>query len=240
MISLRIAALSSISALSLSISPAQADYVTVRENIANPKFPTHIVAISPQPNSRRTGSLIFRCDNNKTEAFLNFDGIYGHRGILRVRWEGMDQATRIPATDSTDGQAAFISNPIAFITRVVKEGGAILDVEGYTARGAGQYKLSEVKTIDAIYDLAETCQWAGRLPERNTQSIQQHAAIPEEAAPASDAKPKSAHPEPVGDQREVMSELALRLYLRDLKPEVQKYGLDRVIEILQETMVNYK
>ncbi|AJE46452.1 hypothetical protein [Celeribacter indicus] len=211
--------------------------MTVRENIANPRFPTHIVGVAPQPNSHRTGSLIFRCENNRTEAFLNFDGVYGHRGTLRVRWAGMDRATRIGAEDSTTGQAAFISNPIAFIARMVEEGSVILDVEGYTARGTGQYRLT--KTVDAIYALASTCEWETRLPPRKLASGTGPRPASDPAAAPAVSGPERSPPPPAGDRREIMSELALRLYFRDLKPEVEKYGLDRVSEILRETMVNY-
>jgi len=211
---------------------AAADYVRVEENIANPHYPTHYVAISPQPGGRRVGNLTLRCENNRTEAFLSVDGVFGYNGTLSARWKGMAAAQRIAATDSTTGQAAFIQGPIPFIVRLVEEGGVILAVEGYTARGAGEYRLNDLRSIDGIYALAETCEWADQLPPR---------AAPATATPgrtATTAAMPAATPEPPGTDRVPMSETRLRLFLRDLRPEVERYGLDRVIEILRETMVN--
>lgn len=142
-------------------------YVRVTPNLANPSYPTHLVAIRPEGGGKRygPGTLMIRCENNRTEAFLNVDGVYGHRGTTRARWEGMSQATRIGAGNSTTGQAAFLNNAIGFVARLVAEGSVILDVEGYNVRGAARYSLSP-DLVEGIYELAKTCEWEGRLAVR--------------------------------------------------------------------------
>ena len=146
-------------------------YVRVTPNLANPNYPTHLVAVRPEGGGKRYGpsTLMIRCENNRTEAFLNVDGVYGYRGVTRARWEGMSQAARIGAGDSTTGQAAFLNNAIGFVSRLVAEGSVILEVEGYNVRGAARYSLSP-ELVDGIYALAATCEWDGRLAAREKEA----------------------------------------------------------------------
>lgn len=140
--------------------------IRVEPNIANPEFPTHNITINMDEAMRFGPSYLhFRCENNKTETYLSVDGVYGHRGKMRAKWAGMTRAQRIGSVGSTDGQAAFFSNSIGFLTRFVKEGSVILEVDGYNVGGAASYTLND-KLIDGIYALAKTCQWEARLPAR--------------------------------------------------------------------------
>ena len=184
-------------------------YVKVEENIANPRYPTHYISVPPEkaePNGSE--GLSFRCENNSTDVWVNTDGVYGHDGVLRVRWQGMDRATRISSTDATTGTAAFIDNPIGFVPRLLKEGSVILEVDGYTTRGAARYRITP-DIVDAIYDLAETCEWVGRLPAR-------------EAVAAQVEETESTVPE-------------IKLVKKTL-PTIRQVGKERFLEILDELM----
>lgn len=184
-------------------------YVKVEENIANPRYPTHYISVPPE-RSEANGpeNLSFRCENNSTDVWVNTDGVFGHDGVLRVRWQGMDRATRLSAIDATTGTAAFINNPIGFVPRLLKEESVILEVDGYTTRGAARYRITP-DIVDAIYDLAETCEWAGRLPKREAV-----AAKVEETASS------------VSEEQLVKKTL----------PTIRQVGKERFLEILDELM----
>jgi len=142
--------------------------IRVEPNIANPEFPTHYITINRDEAGRFGPSYLhIRCENNKTEVYLSVDGVYGYRGRTRAKWAGMTRAQRIGTVESSDGQAAFFNNSIGFLTRFVDEGTVILEVEGYNVRGAASYTING-ELIEGIYALANTCQWASRLPERET------------------------------------------------------------------------
>lgn len=163
--------------LLLAMHPSQAyasiqDRVTTpngmfytEENIANPHYPSHFIHVRAHDSSAQgPRSLILRCENNRTEAYLNTSGVFGHRGIIRVKWPGMTSAQRYGAVESSDLRSAFLNSSIQFITRFVQEREVIFEAEGFNFRGASRYTLDDT-LIEAIYELAATCEWAGRLPK---------------------------------------------------------------------------
>ncbi|MGH1369333.1 MAG: hypothetical protein ACRBCL_12020 [Maritimibacter sp.] len=154
----------------------------------------------------------------------------------------MSRATPIRAGDSTTGTAAFIGSPIPFILKLIEEKTVVFDVEGYSARGAAKFILDDPKTIEGIYALAETCQWRERLPkiEKAQAPTAPNASTQTTSAAQTSTSPTKPLPTPKSSGRAPMSDLELRLYLRELKPEVRKLGLARVTEILNEVMINEK
>ncbi len=150
---------------------------------------------------------MIRCENNRTEAFLNVDGVYGYRGVTRARWEGMSQATRIGAGDSTTGQAAFLNNAIGFVSRLVAEGSVILEVEGYNVRGgAARYSLSP-KLVDGLYALAATCEWDGKLAAREKDA---------------------------GSERD--DDLRYRDQIKEMLPIIETMGKEKFLKLLDEVL----
>lgn len=204
---------------------AAADYVRVLENLANPNFPTHTVYVSPQSGGRGANGVVVRCENNRTEVFVPTEGVFGYQGIVRVKWADMPAAARWSANDSTTGTAAFLSQPIAFVLRLVQEGSVVVEVEGYNVRGAARFDLSP-ETRQGIYDLATTCQWVGQLPTPVA------APAPDASATGSDAPE-----ERIGTRQErggPFTEDGVRLRLRGLLPAVEQFGRDAIIEMLDQ------
>jgi hypothetical protein len=196
-----------------------ADSVTVRENLANPEFPTHIVSISAENGLAGPQTIIIRCENNKTEVFVTVDGVFGYSGIVRVRWPNMPRATRWAANDSTTGTAAFLANSIEFTDQLVRNNSVVVEVEGYNVRGAGRFSLTG-QTRDGIYELAETCQWINRLPQRTEVNENQPSA--------------SLNSDSAGSASISITEQSVRFRLRALLPAIDQFGRDAIIRMLDE------
>lgn len=111
-------------------------------------------------NTRRP-SLVFRCVENRTDAFINFDGAFVsshlHSGQVTFRIDS-EKAFTLNVNSSTDNKALFIPRPINFIK-------SLLGHERLLARtGAGSggdltpiFNISDLE--DAIKELRETCHW---------------------------------------------------------------------------------
>jgi hypothetical protein len=194
---------------------ALADYVKVEENLANPRYPTHLAVINPEELGSDASSLHVRCENNRTEVFVLTSGVFGHQGTVRIRWHGMDAAQHVAADESTTGTSAFLSQPIDFIVRLVEEGSVIIEVEGYNVRGASRYNLNDEVRV-GLYRLAETCEWGDQLPEL----VPTLAMAPIDVRNAAPSIP--------------MSEITARSRLRGLLPAVEEFGRDAVIRMLDE------
>lgn len=187
------------------------DYATVQveENIANPEVPTHFIVFNPLEGSSSAGALILRCKNNKTEAYygaaqFEFFGM-GSSPDISARFASENKSKKLSASGSSGmGDAAFINNPIGFIVNFAKEKEVVLSGSYYSGSFTALFKADDM-VIDAIYDMANTCQWVEKLPTR------------EDIVPASEASPSSSD----GDVAALNSELKIL---------VSKYGLLKVKE----------
>lgn len=197
----------------VAIGEKTSDYATVQvqENIANPEVPTHFILFNPLEGSSGAGALIFRCKDNKTEAYytakqFEFFGMSSSPDISS-RFASENKSKKLSASGSSGmGEAAFINNPIGFIVNFAKEKEVVLSGSYYSGSFTALFKADDM-VIDAIYDMADTCQWVEKLPVRdNTISSS-------ESAPSVDD----------GDAVALNS---------DLKTLVAKYGLLKVKEAI--------
>lgn len=187
------------------------DYATVRveENIANPEVPTHFIFFNPLDGSSSAGALIIRCKDNKTEAYytaeqFEFFGI-GSSPDISARFASENKSKKLPASGSSGmGEAAFIKNPIGFIVNFAKEKEVVLSGSYYSGSFTALFRADDM-VIDAIYDMANTCQWVEKLPAR--ENI---VSVSEDVSPTED-----------GDLSSLNSEL---------QALVLKYGLLKVKE----------
>lgn len=157
----------------MAMGENRSDYATVQveKNIANPEVPTHFILFNPLEGSSSGGALILRCKNNKTEAYytaaqFEFFGI-GSSPDISARFASENKSKKLPASASSGmGEAAFVKNPIGFIVKLTEEKEVVLSGNYYSGSFTALFKADEM-VIDAIYGMAETCQWADRLPKRD-------------------------------------------------------------------------
>lgn len=148
--------------------------VSVEKNLANPSVPTHFVFFNALEGSQRAGTLIFRCKDNTTEVYytaaqFEFFGM-GETPKIKSRFASENESVALAASGSDGmGDAAFIKNPIGFIVKIVEEKEVVLSGSYYSGSFTALFKADEM-VIDAIYGMAETCQWADRLPKRDVVS----------------------------------------------------------------------
>ena len=148
--------------------------VEVQEDIANPDIPKHFVYPTPQDGSNSAGVLILRCQNKSTEVFYaakqgEFFG-FGTAPDIAERFKSEQKSHKIRASGSSDGSAAFISSPIDFISKLIKEGLVILSGSYYSGSFAAKFDIDDV-VADGIYSMAETCEWSKKLPARADAAV---------------------------------------------------------------------
>ena len=181
--------------------------VNVEENIANPSVPTHLIVFNALEGSSSAGNLVFRCKDNKTEVFyyaaeFEFFGV-GSSPDISTRFASESASKKLPADVSSGvGQSAFIRNPIGFITKFRDEQEVVLSGFYYAGSFAALFKADDL-IIDAIYDMATTCNWVDKLPVRENSVI---------AAPSGDLSANDT-------QAAISAELSVL---------VEKYGLKAV------------
>ena len=144
--------------------------IIVEEDFMNAKYPRHVVILAAEGQGDRDGALIFRCQQNSTEAYFvsgQFD-FFGHgtSPVVNVRFPSDDQARATTVSLSSDAEAVFFSNPIEFMTRTVTDGSVGLMGNYYGGSFRHNYVLDE-ETKSAMYDLATTCEWVDQIPERD-------------------------------------------------------------------------
>jgi len=142
--------------------------ISVEEDFMNAKYPRHVVILAAESQGDRDGALIFRCQQNSTEAYFvsgQFD-FFGHgtSPVVNVRFPSDDQASATTVSLSSDAEAVFFSNPIEFMTRAVTDGSIGLMGNYYGGSFRHNYVLDE-ETKSAMYDLATTCEWVDQIPE---------------------------------------------------------------------------
>jgi hypothetical protein len=144
--------------------------ISVEEDFMSAKYPRHVVILAAEGQGNRDGALIFRCQQNSTEAYFvsgQFD-FFGHgtSPVVNVRFPSDDQARATTVSLSSDAEAVFFSNPIEFMTRAVTDGSVGLMGNYYGGSFRHNYVLDE-ETRSAMYDLATTCEWVDQIPERD-------------------------------------------------------------------------
>lgn len=149
-------------------------WVLVEEDLTTSKYPIHSIAIEPIDGSNAKG-LILRCEKNKTEAYIipPDSEFFSRSGNTKVysRFNSEESSSRVKISGtSQDGTAAFISNPINFIARFAAEGKVTLSGDYYSGNFTGVFILDRV-LLDGIYSMAETCQWTGKLPIKESEPI---------------------------------------------------------------------
>lgn len=192
--------------------------VQVEEDITTAKYPKHFVILAAQEGSSGAGSLVLRCKNNTTEAYytageFNFFGA-GRSPEVYLRYPSQPESTKKSASRSSDGEAAFLRGAIGFIVNLATEGSVVISGRYYSGSFAAKYKLDEV-TLRGVYDMAETCSWAGRLPSMDSLNY-----VAQE-----DAEQQKESLEDTGVSSEI------RLQLEEL---VSRYGKQPLIDALDD------
>lgn len=143
--------------------------ITVEEDFMDSRYPRHFILFANEPAREGDGVLILRCEQNRTELFFasgpfEFFGM-SRKPNIQARFPSEQAASTLNAGSSSDGEAAFIRSPIDFVVKLVKDGSVGLAGSYYSGSFRHNIALDD-QTIDAIYELAETCEWSNRLPER--------------------------------------------------------------------------
>lgn len=119
-------------------------------------------SIKGWPNKTETPTLIIRCKEQKTEAYI-FTGMspmveYGTNGAtIRFRID-KKPAFKLRAGKSTDGEALFIPSAINQLKKMM--GGSILLFEFTPFNSSPQMTTFDINGInDAIKPIRETCKW---------------------------------------------------------------------------------
>lgn len=192
-----------------TFTPTDNGAISVKPNLADPAHPTYVVSLNAQSSSGPQ-DLILRCQNDQTEAYVVTNGVFGSDGMLLARWKGMAKAGWTASSESSDGTAAFVSNPIPFILRLVREGSVILQTQGYDAGGAARYELDS-KLTSAVYELAKDCEWQSKLPPM----------------------PKVASDKTASTDPNLATETST---VKAMLPEIKSMGKDRFLKILNTLM----
>lgn len=153
--------------------------ISVEEDFMNAKYPRHVVILAATSQGDKDGALVFRCQQNSTEAYFvsgPFD-FFGHgtSPVVNVRFPSDEQAKRLKVSLSSDAEAVFFGNPIEFMTRTVTDGSVGLMGSYYSGSFRHNYVLDE-ETKSAMYALATTCEWVDRLPERDEVTFEKSPA----------------------------------------------------------------
>lgn len=153
--------------------------ISVEEDFMNAKYPRHVVVLAAEGQGDRDGALIFRCQQNSTEAYFvsgQFD-FFGHgtSPVVNVRFPSDDQARAWTVSLSSDAEAVFFSNPIEFMISAVTDGSVGLMGNYYGGSFRHNYVLDE-KTKSAMYELATTCEWLDQIPERDDVLVERTPA----------------------------------------------------------------
>ncbi|EAO9733397.1 hypothetical protein BRR58_17625 [Salmonella enterica] len=108
--------------------------------------------------STRETSLVLRCTDNKTEAYLSFSDYMGSDDPgITMR---LDDGKPVKRTwgGGEGGDAAFVPQPIGFIKELAKYKKVIFGFEPYgTTMQIVEFDLSEIDKV--IENLSQACKW---------------------------------------------------------------------------------
>lgn len=153
--------------------------ISVEEDFMDAKYPRHVVVLAAEGQGDKDGALVFRCQQNSTEAYF-VSGPFDFFGrstspVVNVRFPSDDEATATTVSLSSDGEAVFFSNPIQFMSKTVIDGSVGLMGSYYGGSFRHNYVLDE-QTKSALYDLATTCEWIDQIPERDEVPVERTPA----------------------------------------------------------------
>lgn len=104
-------------------------------------------------------SMVLRCKDNRTDAFLNPSKYIGiaHKPTVTTRINA-DKATTGAWPISLDGEAAFSPAPIPFMKSLPNDGTLFVRIESYNGRRSeGAFDLGDVSSVRSR--VAELCAW---------------------------------------------------------------------------------
>lgn len=147
--------------------------VTVEEDFMDARYPRHVIGLAAQGREANDGWLIFRCQENVTEAFFvsgPFD-FFGHgtSPSVSVRFVSDERARQQSPSLSSDAEAVFFDQPIDFIVKTVEGGSVGLNGSYFSGSFRHNFVLDD-QTNSAVYELATTCGWVDRLPAKQEVS----------------------------------------------------------------------
>ncbi len=108
--------------------------------------------------SSRETTLVLRCSNNKTEAYLSFNDYMGSRDpVITMRLDG-GKPTKKTWGGAEGGDAAFSPQAVQFIKELSKHKKAVFGFEPYGS--TMQIVEFDITGIDKVTEkLASSCKW---------------------------------------------------------------------------------
>ncbi len=109
-------------------------------------------------NNQVTPYLFFRCEDNKTEAFIGWEMFIG-TGSTNVTYRiDKEKVKNVTWNTSTDNKAVFISKPINFIKSLMDKQNLIVEIIPYGEnRRMVEFNVTGLR--EAIQPLQEACNW---------------------------------------------------------------------------------
>lgn len=142
--------------------------ISVEEDFMDSRYPRHVIALRPDGADRKDGWLVLRCQQNKTEVFFSsgpFDFFgRGREPSVSLRFPDDANASSANISLSSDGEAIFFTDPVTFITKMLNGGFVGLGGSYYSSAFRHKFTL-DPQLRDAIYDMAETCEWLDQVTE---------------------------------------------------------------------------
>ncbi|WP_252496648.1 type VI secretion system-associated protein TagO [Escherichia coli] len=125
---------------------------------------TDFVALNLSPDSYnkagtdRATSLVLRCSDNKTDAYLSFNDYMGSDNPrITVRLDG-GKPVKSAWGGGEGGDSAFAPQPIQFIKTLAKHKKAIFGFEPYgSTMQVVEFDLSEIDKV--VEKISQSCNW---------------------------------------------------------------------------------
>lgn len=188
--------------------------LVVEEDFMDARYPRHLIILHPEDGLESDGALVLRCEQNRTEVYFSSGDyeFFGHGTSpeVAVRFPSDDRANRQSVGLSTDAEAVFFDNPVAFLVRLAEDGS--VGLEGSYFGGSFRHRfVLDARLQAALRDMAQTCEWADRLPP-----------LPETAGPVTLA---------AGDGEMDRTDAELLMAITAL---IEEFGADRVRQALAD------
>jgi hypothetical protein len=142
--------------------------IVIEEDFMDERYPRYVLALRPDDAKNADGWLIFRCPQNETEVYFSsgqfdFFGV-GRTPRVNVRFPSDSSANPANVDLSANGEAVFFPDPISFIAKTMT--GEFVGLNGSYFSGSFRHRFTiEPQMQQAIYAMANSCEWQERLPE---------------------------------------------------------------------------
>ncbi|WP_225782110.1 type VI secretion system-associated protein TagO [Xenophilus sp. Marseille-Q4582] len=103
-------------------------------------------------------SLIVRCKNNSTEAYVNWNSFLGSDGIAVTYRVDKDAAVKVKWSISTDHKASFIRNPIPLLKQIGDSSSFVVSLTPYSESPVTAI-FNTSGGVAALADIRSACQW---------------------------------------------------------------------------------